>query len=974
MLNSEVKKRINDLHDILVGQLPLPSERLELITVSLIYKFMEDMDNKAKKIGGKPSFFVKSLAKSSWSSVLNYKPTAKENAATKLVENFSTAIRSIAKAEHIPDFFRSIFNNVSIRITNGKILKSFMDEISKFEYIHSEELGNAFEHLLKTVGNQKENGAFRTPRNIIHFIVNVVDPQKSDSILDPACGTGGFLIEAATHIKRHNTSPQYKKDPNKWGDLLKSWKGKLSENIQGYDNTPLMVRLSKVNMFLHQLTDPQIHEYDTISSYTRWNDKFDVILANPPFMTPKGGVKAHDKFKIQAKKAEVLFSDYILEHLKPGGRAGIIVPEGIIANSSNNDFVDLRKWAIKEMGLWAVVSLPANIFQPYSGVKTSILFIDRSSTKTKREIILLKVENDGYSLNTNRNPIKEDDLPEADEILMHFKEGKSLNSRQWKVKFNIIPKDDFDKLDAYRASTTAWNVCRKAWERLDKTVADLNVKLSDNKEKHPTYEEQYLKAIDNFKEITGISFKAIKPGKGVFANPLSKDEIKELFDEQVKEDVIKFGNLEQTKKLSDIIVQSLINERHYNLSFDRKDIQSLVEGDVPLMRLEDVCTMVRGPFGGSLKKEIFVDAGYKVYEQSHAIKNDFSIGRYYITQEKFNEMKRFALAPGDLIMSCSGTMGKVAVFPTNADKGIINQALLRIIPNREIILPEYLKFVMDSDTFQQRLLNGSTGVAISNVVSVSEIKSFEIPVPSIEKQQEILSELNSYKKIVDGVTAIIENYTPLFTISREWDVKKMGEICDDFKNGVNFSKEQVGKGVPFVNVSDIFSYNGFVNNSNLELVDISNKEIERFSLKHNDLVFVRSSVKEQGVGFVSLINKTEDEQPLVFCGFVIKCSPDTSQVNPQFLLYLLRTEEYRLKIIAQSSRATITNISQTAIQDLDIFLPPLELQNEIVAQVNDEYKTIARCRKLKAKTQAKIKQLVNSLWGVPAEEGEMVEA
>lgn len=935
MLNSEVKKRINDLHDILVGQLPLPSERLELITVSLIYKFMEDMDNKAKKIGGKPSFFVKSLAKSSWSSVLNYKPNAKENAATKLVENFSTAIRSIAKAEHIPDFFRSIFNNVSIRITNGKILKSFMDEISKFEYIHSEELGNAFEHLLKTVGNQKENGAFRTPRNIIHFIVNVVDPQKSDTILDPACGTGGFLIEAATHIKRHNTSTQYKNDPNKWGDLLKSWKGKLSENIQGYDNTPLMVRLSKVNMFLHQLTDPQIHEYDTISSYTRWNDKFDVILANPPFMTPKGGIKAHDKFKIQAKKAEVLFSDYILEHLKPGGKAGIIVPEGIIANSSNNDFVDLRKWALKEMGLWAVVSLPAKIFEPYSGVKTSILLIDRNLAKNRKDIILLKIENDGFSLNKNREEIKQNDLPEAEQILKLYKEGKSLEGKQWKVKFNIVPKEDFDKLDTYRASTTAWKVCKRAWERLDKAIVDLNVKLSENNDKRSNYEEQYLKAVENFKDVSGITFKAPNLRKGEFENPISKDDLKELFSEQVKGEAIKFGNLEKAK-LSDVIVDDLIDARDYDLSYERftegkllgseyeilsvadlcekilsggtpstsnpkfwdgsipwitsadiqdlhtisprkyitekavkesavnvlpknnilvvtrvglgklaknyfdvaysqdtqglivkhdiidvdyflymltievekfkhqsrgvtiqgvtkeqlatleipvpsfdkqkeivaellqyqnviKGCENLIENYVPslppyenweVVRMEDVCSMVRGPFGGALKKEIFVESGYKVYEQSHAIKNDFKIGRYYITKPKFEEMKRFALQPGDLIMSCSGTMGKVAVFPEGAEEGIINQALLRLIPDQNVIRPMFLKLLMDSPHFQAQLFKGATGVAIKNVAGVDEIKGFEIALPSLDEQDEILTDHHRELQTLKGVAEL----------------------------------------------------------------------------------------------------------------------------------------------------------------------------------------------------------------------------
>lgn len=970
MLNSEVKKRINDLHDILVGQLPLPSERLELITVSLIYKFMEDMDNKAKKIGGKPSFFVKSLAKSSWSSVMNYKPTAKENAATKLVENFSTAIRNIAKAEHIPDFFRSIFNNVSIRITNGKILKSFMDEISKFEYIHSEELGNAFEHLLKTVGNQKENGAFRTPRNIIHFIVNVVDPQKSDTILDPACGTGGFLIEAATHIKKQNTSPQYKNDPNKWGDLLKSWKGKLSENIQGYDNTPLMVRLSKVNMFLHQLTDPQIHEYDTISSYTRWNDKFDVILANPPFMTPKGGVKAHDKFKIQAKKAEVLFSDYILEHLKPGGKAGIIVPEGIIANSSNNDFIDLRKWALKEMGLWAVVSLPAKIFEPYSGVKTSILLIDRNLAKNRKDIILLKIENDGFSLNKNRTEIKQNDLPEAEQILKLYKEGKSLEGKQWKVKFNIVPKEDFEKLDTYRASTTAWKVCKRAWERLDKVIVDLNVKLSENKDKRSNYEEQYLKAVDNFKEITGITLKVAKHGTGEFLNPISKDELKDFFAEQVKDEAIKFGNLEEAKQLSQTIIDALIDQRHYNLSFDRKDIVSSLESQFPMVKLEDVSKMIRGPFGGSLKKEIFVEKGYKVYEQSHAIKNDFTIGRYFIDEGKFQEMKRFALEPDDLIMSCSGTMGKVAIFPSNAEPGIINQALLRLVPNKELILPAYFKMIMDSESFQSQIYTGSTGVVINNVVSVNEIKSFELPLPPLSKQEEIVLEYHTYEKVVKGCCEVIENYAPTLPPNENLQNVRMEEVCKMVRGpfGGALKKEIfVESGYKVYEQSHAIKNDFKI--GRYYITKPKFEEMKRFALQPGDLIMSCSGT----MGKVAVFPEGAEEG--IINQALLRLIPNQNVIRPMFLKLLMDSPHFQAQLFKGATGVAIKNVAGVdEIKGFEIPLPSLDEQDEILTDHYRELQTLKGVAELKTKMEAKIKELVNSLWGVPAEEGEMVEA
>jgi type I restriction enzyme M protein len=135
-----------------------------------------------------------------------------------------------------------------------------------------------------------------------------------------------------------------------------------------------MVRLSLVNLYLHGFTDPHIFEYDTLTSEERWNEFADVILANPPFMSPKGGIKPHKRFSIQAKRSEVLFVDYMAEHLTPSGRAAIIVPEGIIFQSQTA-YKALRKMLV-ENSLVAVVSLPAGVFNPYAGVKTSILILD----------------------------------------------------------------------------------------------------------------------------------------------------------------------------------------------------------------------------------------------------------------------------------------------------------------------------------------------------------------------------------------------------------------------------------------------------------------------------------------------------------------------------------------------------------------------------------------------------------------------
>jgi len=296
----------------------------------------------------------------------------------------------------------------------------------------------------------------------------VVNPQKTDKILDPACGTAGFLIASYKHIQRNN-APDYDADKYEpvfmvrgseamYGEtpnvtnLTTDDRKRLANNIVGYDISPDMVRLSLVNLYLHGFSTPKIYEYDTLTYEERWGDNFDIILANPPFMTPKGGIRPHKLFQVSANRAEVLFVDYIAEHLTIHGKAGVIVPEGIIFQSANA-YKALRKMLVAEHYLYAVVSLPAGVFQPYSGVKTSILFLDKTLAKRNDEILFVKVENDGFDLGAQRRWIEKNDLPQAFDILQNWQRGEKTESKLalWVKKEKIAENGDYNLTsDRYR--------------------------------------------------------------------------------------------------------------------------------------------------------------------------------------------------------------------------------------------------------------------------------------------------------------------------------------------------------------------------------------------------------------------------------------------------------------------------------------------------------------------------------------------
>jgi len=384
---------IKKARNILVGKVPMPMEQCHEITKALIYKFISVEDLSSQKDGDEPTYFLGPAVEYRWDQLLEMR-----HSATEVARRYQAGLAYIGGREDIPAAFQSIYRDAFLPYNDAPTLRAFLEAVNAFETDNTETIGDAFEHLLRDTGAQGKAGQFRTPRHIIDFIVGIVNPQSNETILDPACGTGGFLAAAWQHIRRQAGA-----------EFSVPVKNRLAANLVGYDLAPDMVKLAAIHLYLQHQQQPRIAVYDTISHDRHWNDHYDVILANPPFMSPAGIVAAHSRFYTQAKRTEVLFVDYIASHLTANGRAGVIVPEGIIFQSGKV-YKQLRKLLVDNY-LAAVISLPGGVFQPYSGVKTSILILDKSRAAHSDSIAFFKVENDGFDLGAQRRPIDRNDLP-----------------------------------------------------------------------------------------------------------------------------------------------------------------------------------------------------------------------------------------------------------------------------------------------------------------------------------------------------------------------------------------------------------------------------------------------------------------------------------------------------------------------------------------------------------------------------------
>lgn len=833
MLDTDTKRRIDTARDILVGKVPDPKSQVEQITIALIYKFMDDMDAESEEFGGQRKFFAGEFARYGWAKLMRSGLGGFET-----LNLYAEAIAKMPENPGIPLLFRDIFKNAYLPYRDPETLRAFLKVIDEFTYDHSERLGDAFEYLLSVLGSQGDAGQFRTPRHIIDFIVAIIDPKKTETVLDPACGTAGFLISSYRHILKANTDAQGN------STLTPDDKGRLAQNFKGYDISPDMVRLSLVNMYLHGLNDPHIFEYDTLTSQDRWNEYADVILANPPFMSPKGGIKPHNRFSVQSKRSEVLFVDYMAEHLTPTGRAGIIVPEGIIFQSQTA-YTQLRKLLVEDY-LVAVVSLPAGVFNPYSGVKTSILILDKPLTKKTDTIAIFKIDNDGFGLGAQRREIDKNDLPQAQaeigEYLRRLRAGEAVEGFQPTLgliveKTKVAANGEYNLSgERYREGAAQSHVFplvrigdistinpRKS-QSADLSpdtrvsfvpMADLNEhriafqpseekRLSEVSASYTYFEDndvllaKVTPCFENGKAgiarglLNGIGFGSsefyvLRPTSRVLpewiyfcvTHPLFRDAaipqmtgtggLQRVPRSYVEDFQIPLPPLEVQKEIVGEIegYQKVINGARAVLDHYRPHIP--IHLDWPMVELGEVCIFKRGPFGGSLKKEIFVKSGYAVYEQSHAIANDFSEFRYFIDEDKFAEMRGFQVRPGELIMSCSGTMGKVAIVPENAPIGVINQALLKLTPTDRIV-GVFLKLWMESTNFQQSLADFTYGAAIKNVASVEVLKGLRLPLPPLATQQAIVAEIEAEQALVAANRELIERFEKKIqtTLARVW--------------------------------------------------------------------------------------------------------------------------------------------------------------------------------------------------------------
>jgi len=671
----------------------------------------------------------------------------------------------------------------------------FLKIIGEFEYDHSERLGDSYEQLLSIMGSQGDAGQFRTPRHIIDFMVEVTDPQKSETILDPACGTAGFLIFSYNHILNKN-----RVDNNV--NLSPEERVNLVQNIVGYDISPDMVRIALVNMYLHGFQNPKIYEYDTLASEDRWNDYFDIILANPPFMSPRGGVRPHKRFSIQSKRSEVLFVDYIAEHLTPHGRGAVIIPEGIIFQSGTA-YKKLRKSLI-ESSLYAVVSLPAGVFNPYSGVKTSILFLNKNFAKKADSILFVKVSNDGFGLGAQRRKIKENDLPIALEIIQEYQqsinENKEMEFNSNEIKLaHLVKKEKIAESGDYNLSGDRYKetvTYSGKWDFVElgeiceiyqpKTITQKE--MAENGKylvfgangvigKYHSYNHEDEEVLITCRGATCGTVNLSKPRSWITGNAMVVTPKNNMLNKKYLFYLLKHSNL---KPIISGAAQPQITRQSlfpYNVPLPPLEIQEQIVDELEsYQKIIDGAKQVVENYKPTFK----IDPDWEMVEIGNICKNIKKIidPKKLTGQINYIGLENISKNSGELLGNIKSEASSIksmklefkkknilyAKLRPNLNKvyyteieGICSTDIMVLMFDEKKSIPKLYSSILREQWFNKKVLNGLKGAQLPRI-SWDYFKMIKVPVPPMEAQKKIILKIENEQKMIDSNKELIKIY------------------------------------------------------------------------------------------------------------------------------------------------------------------------------------------------------------------------
>lgn len=867
-------------------------------------------------------------------------------------------------------------SNFTNNVKGGVIAEviGLINEIDEKWIVKTDLLGDAIESALSETGGTKDLGLYRTPDHIRKMMVEMVDPDFTDTIFDPACGTAGFLFDAYEYvIKKARQTRQF--PPEHIANQF------YRVGIGGIEYQGRIRKMAAVNMYIRGLNPHNIAQGDSLKIYDPSTDagSKSVVIANPPFGAERDQPSYPNVWEEYSKESEttILFVKLMFDHLKKGGRCAVVVSEGFLTWGQNSAGA-LRKLLLNEANLRAIISLPQGVFVSKSGqgAKTSILYFEKGAPTNF--VWYYKIENDGFSMGTNRKPIEGSQIPELLSLFKEVKQGKKPED----VKNSFcIPREWIETLDPRVAERIKTDVKERLTEKnkakREKLLAGLEEKLNEGKISKAMYDEKLWQfdnvvesQIDN--EIAKATEKALSYHFNLqnYRSNLSEEQIRQ-WQEMLKGVEARNGSSIE-KKYQELKTVNSKTALQILASFDPKNAlqmdiareylgkmdKSVLEQDVKLKKLEEIlrkgfqyplisvketCLIIRGSFPTQKTKEgpyLFV-----VTAEDR------------LTAESYDIEGSAVCIP--LVSSTGHGHASIKRLHYQNGKFALANIMCALLPlNPEVLKAQYLFYVLShrKETLLVPLMTGAANVSLNP----EKINQVLFPLPPLEVQNEIVGKIEKQKQIIEGAERIEGGLQFDFIEDESWDKVTIDMLCNEIiVGGTPKDKEFETGEIVYLKVNNLgFDLNINFNNEYFISKEIHNSGLKRSQCYPNDVLM---NIVGPPMGKIAIV-----PIPIETCNInqAIICFRVNNKILNKYLAYYLLMKRTQDRLLEDVRRSTGQwNLTKSICSKLIVSLPPLEIQRQIVEKLDRQMQALEGVRLLKEEAGKRIEEILEQVWG-----------
>jgi type I restriction-modification system DNA methylase subunit/restriction endonuclease S subunit len=940
-----------------------------------------------------------------YSSIMNSARQAFEGNLPQKVQDQLVLIEEV--------FSNSNFTNNVNSGNLGEVISIVANDIEEARLLKTDLLGDAIESALSETGGTKDVGLYRTPDHIRQFMTGLIEPTFDDLIFDPACGTGGFLFDAFEFVMRR-VDPSREWPGEKGHSELLDWFDEYFKTnkidfpsieqttqfyrsgVTGIEYLGMIRKMAAINFYIRGLNPANIEQGDSLSKYSPITDheSKSIILANPPFGAERDQESYPDVWQEYSKESEttILFVKLMFEQLKQGGQCAVVVSEGFNTWDQFSAKA-LRKMLLDEAQLKAVISLPQGLFVSKSGVgpKTSILIFEKGG-KTDWTWFY-KVANDGYSMGTNRKEQKGNQLVEC--LSLYHKYVKNgIQPPESKSQF-CIPVEWIKALDPriknkIRKETRA-DLSAKGKTEKDKKEKELNKKIKakkiseEEKQKELKIFDQMLenriqneiaKRIDkahnfsfnlaNYKstlsesQITdwAAALKHIEPNGAT-----TLDQVYKKLNSSKPQNALPFlSKLNPDHALEADIAREYVNNLDESIIAEQKELCAVREiikngAKYPGVQLKDYLILNEN----KIKPSKTPDVNYKLL----GVSNDVGIFLNEKLDPTETNQSFFVVAKNEFCYNPYRiNVGSIGLNMFDHDNQIISGAYLVFACKEEELNPKYLNALFNSNGFLAYVDDKANGGVRMNF-KFEDMVAWEIPLPSIDEQNVIVSLIEKQKAIIEGAEKVINNWEIDFESyfsTYKFSQKALSELILESLYGSSQKADYQEEGCNVLRIGNV----GFCD---FKLDDVkksvlTEKDFNKYKLQKGDFLIVRSNGNPKLVGKCAVWNS--DEQ-FAYASYLIRFRFKLDKVEPRYIMYFFMSPSGR-KILNPQAGGGTYNISATEFQKVQIPYPEIEIQRQIINEVDAQMSILNGLQKIKSEAEQKIKKILAGVWGVEVEE------